>query len=179
MTADKHILLPEVIFLNQNNIADYLLLRWLSRAPDATANINGAEGYPQIKGTSKFYQTELGVLVVSNVNGLPYNGERCGGRIYGMHIHDGLGCIGSTAGGYTDIGFHYNPENCPHPAHAGDLLPLFANRGGYALSAFLTERFRVSEVIGRPLFIHSNPDDFTSQPAGNAGKAIACGVILR
>jgi len=64
-----------------------------------------------------------------------------------------------------------------HPHHAGDLPPLFGNNG-YALSMFLTTRFSVSEIIGRTVILHSAPDDFTSQPAGNSGVKIACGVIV-
>ncbi len=165
--------------MNQYDITNTFILWWLSQSPDAIAYINGAERYPAISGSCEFHQTETGVLVLANVIGLPYRNERCGGAIYGMHIHDGLGCVGSPEGVFTDIGFHYNPNNCQHPYHAGDLVPLFTNMGGYALSAFLTDRFKVSDVIGRPLFIHARPDDFTSQPSGNAGMPIACGVILR
>ena len=42
---------------------------------------------------------------------------------------------------------------------------------------FLTNRFRVEEILGKTVIIHDSPDDFTSQPAGNAGKKIACGMI--
>ena len=72
---------------------------------------------------------------------------------------------------------HYNPGNCPHPAHAGDMPPLMTDGGGYAWMAFYTKRITMSEVIGRTVVIHSNPDDFHSQPSGNSGKKIACGVI--
>ena len=48
---------------------------------------------------------------------------------------------------------------------------------GKAFSAFLTDTFTVKEVLGRAIIIHSKPDDFTSQPAGNSGEKIACGII--
>ena len=67
---------------------------------------------------------------------------------------------------------------CEHPNHAGDLPPLFGNNG-FALSLFLTNRFTVDEVIGRTIIIHDHPDDFTTQPSGNSGTKIACGVIRR
>ena len=54
-----------------------------------------------------------------------------------------------------------------------------AQNGGYALQAFLTDRFTVRDIIGRTVIIHDGLDDFTSQPAGNAGARIACGVIRR
>ncbi len=166
--------------MDRNFITEYLMIRWLSRTPDAVADIKGSEQYPAVSGTCKFFQTDIGVFVLANITGLPYGVDpRCGGYVFGMHIHDGLGCIGDSESGFSDIGYHYNPENCLHPNHAGDLVPLFSMRGGYALSAFITDRFRVNEVLGRPLFIHSRADDFTTQPSGNAGIAMACGVLLR
>jgi Cu-Zn family superoxide dismutase len=54
--------------------------------------------------------------------------------------------------------------------------PLFVNHG-YAFSAFLTDKFYVRDVIGLTVIIHAQPDDFTTQPSGNAGKKIACGLI--
>ena len=73
-------------------------------------------------------------------------------------------------------GAHYNPGECEHPHHAGDLPPLFGCNG-YAMSVFLTDRFLVDDVIGKTLIIHDRPDDFKTQPAGDAGEKMACGVI--
>ncbi|MBR6728207.1 MAG: superoxide dismutase family protein, partial [Clostridia bacterium] len=78
---------------------------------------------------------------------------------------------------FAATGAHYNPEGCPHPYHKGDLPPLFG-ADGVAISAFLSDRFSVSEVLGKTVVLHSAPDDFTTQPAGGAGEKIACGVIL-
>ena len=44
---------------------------------------------------------------------------------------------------------------------------------------FLTERFNIDEIIGKTIIIHSNPDDFTTQPGGNSGTKIACGLIKK
>jgi Cu-Zn family superoxide dismutase len=60
--------------------------------------------------------------------------------------------------------------------HAGDLPPLLACNGE-AYLAVLTGRFRVKDVMGKTVVIHSRPDDFRSQPSGDAGEKIACGVI--
>ncbi len=49
---------------------------------------------------------------------------------------------------------------------------------GYAFSAFLTDCFSLSEVMGKTVIIHGNPDDFTTQPSGNSGEKLACGVIM-
>lgn len=71
---------------------------------------------------------------------------------------------------------HYDPEGCPHPYHAGDMPPLFGNNG-FAFSAFITDRFSIREIIDKTVIIHSAPDDFMTQPSGNSGAKIACGVI--
>lgn len=68
-------------------------------------------------------------------------------------------------------GLPYLPGSCEHFIFA------FHIHEGYALSIFLTNRFRVEEIIGRTIVIHASPDDFKTQPAGNAGEKIACGVI--
>lgn len=77
---------------------------------------------------------------------------------------------------FADAMSHYNPNDCEHPHHAGDLPPLFGN-DGFALLLFLTSRFSVDEIIGKTVIIHDQPDDFTTQPSGNSGTKIACGVI--
>lgn len=146
--------------------------------PGAIANIRGSREYPAINGTVHFYQTQFGVVVIASITGLPTGSRGCDDRILAMHIHSGGGCTGNQTDPFASAGSHYNPGNCPHPYHAGDLPPLFGNKG-LAWSAFLTNRFRVNEIIGKTVIIHGSPDDFTSQPAGNSGKKIACGVIGR
>ena len=71
---------------------------------------------------------------------------------------------------------HYNPQNTEHPNHAGDMPPLLGNQG-YAYSVFYDKRFTIQEIIGRAVIIHEKPDDFTTQPSGNSGAKIGCGVI--
>ena len=65
-----------------------------------------------------------------------------------------------------------------HPLHSGDMPVLFSDSNGYAFLAFYTDRFTPDQVVNRTVIIHQNPDDFRSQPAGNAGKRLACGVIM-
>ncbi|MBR1779926.1 MAG: superoxide dismutase family protein [Oscillospiraceae bacterium] len=152
-------------------------LTTLRRRPDARAILAGDEDCPNIRGTVRFYQTNLGVLAAAEVFGLPVGRERCAEDIFAFHIHGGGSCTGNREDPFADAGTHYNPENCPHPAHAGDMPPLFANRDGYAFQVFLTDRFQVREILGRTVIIHADPDDFTTQPGGNAGRKIACGEI--
>ncbi len=144
--------------------------------PNATAKILGSADYPAIRGTVSFYQTMRGVLVEAQVHNLPHAQGKCAAQVYGFHIHAGKSCTGNESDAFADTDGHYNPQSCRHPRHAGDLPPLFGN-SGYAYAAVLTDRFDVRDVIGLTMVVHQNPDDFTSQPAGNAGAKIACGVI--
>ena len=138
--------------------------------PKAVAYIRGSGEYPRLQGIVKFYQECGGTLVMAEVCGLP---QKDG--FFAFHIHEGLNCRGE---GFPDTGSHYNPTGAIHPYHAGDLPPLLSNNGKARMTV-LTDRFRVEEIIGRTVLIHSEPDDFRSQPSGNAGAKIACGVIRR
>lgn len=144
--------------------------------PHAVASVSGSEKYPNIYGTVCFYHTKLGVIVVAEINGLPNPRGQCESPVFGFHIHSGNRCSGNADDPFADAMMHYNPRGCLHPYHAGDLPPLFG-ADGYALSVFLTNRFTVEDIIGKTVIIHAKPDDFTSQPAGNSGEKIACGVI--
>ena len=150
----------------------------LRRRPDARALIEGSDEYGSIHGMVRFYQTRRGVLVASEVMGLPQKDSPCDGSFFGFHIHSGESCSGNETDSFADALTHYNPENCSHPAHAGDLPPLLGNQG-YAFQIVFTDRFNVREVIGKTIIIHSDADDFMSQPGGNAGVKIACGEIQR
>lgn len=144
--------------------------------PDAQAKIQGGPKHPDISGYVSFYQLQSGVLVMAEVFNLPKGGE-CNSGIFGFHIHEGESCTGNESDPFADAKTHYNPYDCPHPYHAGDLPPLFGNHG-YAYMTVLTDRFAAREIIGKTVIIHDRPDDFTTQPAGNSGNKIACGVIL-
>lgn len=110
--------------------------------------------------------------MVADVSGLP-QGNPSG--FFALHIHEGGDCGGED---FLHTQGHYNPAQTPHPEHAGDLPPLLLCRDG-AYLAVRTDRFRAQDVVGRTVVIHSGPDDLRSQPAGNAGAKIACGVIRR
>ena len=150
---------------------------WLSaRIPNGAALIHGSDAFPDIEGQVLFYQRRDGVFVVAQITGLPIEQASCDASIFAIHIHSGGSCTGNETDPFADAGTHDNPKDCPHPSHAGDLPPLFGN-DGYAWGAVFTNRFAVSDVIGKTVIIHRQPDDFTTQPAGNAGAKIACGVI--
>ena len=147
-------------------------MRKLSLCPDAVARIGGGEQAPCLKGSVKFYQLPGGVLVEAELTGLP---SQPPSGFFAFHIHEKGDCSGE---GFRNTGGHYDPESRPHPFHAGDLPPLLACNGK-AYLAVVTNRFKIPEVIGKTLIIHLAPDDFTTQPSGNAGSKIACGVIRR
>lgn len=142
----------------------------------ARASIKGDAAHPKLHGTVSFFPYRNGTLVLAELWGLPYDPAPCAPSIYAIHIHAGGDCSGDRNAPFSGAGGHYNPRNCPHPAHAGDMPPLFGNRG-YAFLSFYTERFTPSEVVGKTVIVHSQRDDFTTQPAGDAGARIGCGVI--
>lgn len=143
-----------------------------SSCPDAVAQIKGGAEAPYLSGQVRFYQECGTVLVVANISGMP----TCGGTgFFALHIHEGSSCGGED---FAQTGSHYNPKDMPHPNHAGDLPPLM-RCGDRAFLAVRTDRFCVREIIGKTVVIHDGPDDFRSQPAGNAGMKIACGVICK
>ena len=144
--------------------------------PNSAADISGGENYPGITGRVIFRQQKNGVLVTADIYGLPTGETGCDSGVFGFHIHEGEDCGSNGQEPFSNTKGHYNPGDCPHPYHAGDLPPLFEN-DGYAYMSFLTNRFTATEIIGRTVVIHLKPDDFHSQPSGNSGEKIACGVI--
>lgn len=146
-----------------------------NRRPQAQAMIYGSERYRDIRGTVRFYSTDNSVIIRAEIYGLP-KGRDCHSPVFGFHIHSGTECSGNRTDPFANAGVHYNPGNCPHPYHAGDMPPLFGANGN-AFLMFETDRFAVSEVIGKAIIIHAMPDDFTTQPSGNSGAKIACGII--
>lgn len=150
--------------------------RVLQGRPGAVAELRGSEHYPEIRGTVRFYQTQWGVLAAAEVTGLPQGELRCPGDIFAFHIHKGDAYGGNAQDPFADALTHYDPLGCAHPEHAGDLPPLFGNRGK-AFQVVLTDRFLLGEILGKTVIVHRGLDDFTTQPSGNAGAKIACGVI--
>lgn len=164
--------------MHKNRNSQPNFARLLTHLPTAVALVEGSDRYPNISGMVKFYETPYGVVVSAEITGLPTPSGRCESPILSLHIHEGGSCTGNAADPFADARMHYNPSNCPHPYHAGDLPPLFTANGN-AFSACLTDRFSVGEIIGKTVIIHDLPDDFTTQPSGNSGSKIACGVIMQ
>jgi Cu-Zn family superoxide dismutase len=129
-------------------------------------------------GEATFEQVGDKVRVVIFVQGLKP------GQEHGLHIHEVGDC--SSGDGMSTKG-HFNPHGKPHAhpsspdRHAGDLPALKANKQGRAnVQAdldIITVTAGPASVIGRGLIVHADPDDYKTQPTGNAGARIACGVI--
>lgn len=144
--------------------------------PTAWAELKGSSKYPTVHGTVNFYDTYGGTILVLQIEGIPNEVTGNSGGFLGLHIHDGKSCTGNREDLFADVGQHYNPMGNPHPNHAGDLPSVLVNNG-IAWSAVFTTRFYPEEVFGKTLILHGKPDDFYSQPSGNAGEKIACGEI--
>ena len=142
----------------------------------AYSTIHGGTKYPNINGTVTFKKIREGIIVTAKIKNLPHSYKDCSNKIFGFHIHSGSSCTGNSTDEFADALKHYNPNNCKHPEHAGDIPPLFENNG-YAYLSFLTNRFTINDIIGKTVIIHSMPDDFTTDPSGNSGEKIACGII--
>jgi Cu-Zn family superoxide dismutase len=150
------------------------------RGPASSAQLQPSSG-SQVSGKINFSQHTHGIVKVSGqVSGLKPNAE------HGFHVHEVGDC--SSADG-SSAGAHFNPLGKPHGthsspnSHAGDFPNLVANANGMAIVQFETGRIQlgagVVDVTGRSIVVHAQPDDLHSQPAGNAGARIACGVIRR
>lgn len=131
---------------------------------DSKAIIKGGRKYPNIKGVVYFKETRNGVLVSARINGLPQSKDKCTGRFFGFHIHEGTSCTGNLTDEFANAKSHLNPTNCLHPFHVGDLPPLIENHG-YAYMDVLIDKFKIKDILGKVVIIHDLPDDFTTQPS--------------
>ena len=133
-----------------------------------------------VSGTAKFVERPGGqLLVVARVEGLKPN------KSHGFHVHEN----GSCQDNGNAAGMHFNPLGTPHGQysatqhHAGDLPSLQADANGIATVNVLTPNLTVAagpkSVESRALIVHADPDDYVSQPNGNAGARIACAVIAK
>jgi len=148
-----------------------------SSGAKATADLEPTKG-SSVKGTVSFVQTADRVRVSGAVSGLQPDSQ------VGFHIHEAGDC--SSGDGMSAKG-HFNPQGKPHgdPAsrerHAGDLPMLRADANGNASLSAEVDLISVgpgpNSIVGRGLIVHVQPDDFKTQPTGNAGARSACGVI--
>jgi Cu-Zn family superoxide dismutase len=151
---------------------------WDSGGAVAVAEVKATQGNT-VTGKVEFRQSGSEVRVKVDLAGMAPNSE------HGFHVHERGDCSapdGMSAGG------HFNPEGVAHgmyshpPHHAGDMPNLKADDKGEVHTSFevtyLTVGSGGTDVVGRSVIVHRDPDDFRSQPAGNSGPRLACGVIV-
>lgn len=157
-------------------IAILMLGACATMRPTATATLMPTSG-STAQGTVRFVQLADGAVEVSvDLTGVPPG-------THGFHVHDKGDCgdNGNAAGG------HFNPTGTPHgapqadPHHAGDFGNVIADASGVVRTTFTTRSVTVepgaNSAVGHAVILHANADDLTTQPTGNAGGRIACGVV--
>ncbi|HVT60099.1 MAG TPA: superoxide dismutase family protein [Thermoanaerobaculia bacterium] len=147
----------------------------------ASATLLPATDNPRFSGTVTFTQQGDQVRVVANLAGV----ERPGN--HGFHIHATGQCEHDPGGNhFASAGGHFNPTDAPHGCpdaaahHAGDLGNVVIGADGSGHVDLTTPMLSLSgpnSVVGKAVILHSGADDCTSQPAGNAGARLACGVV--
>jgi superoxide dismutase, Cu-Zn family len=147
----------------------------------AVAVLKASPEYPRLKGTVRFMQEGDHVWVVARVSGIGKPG------LYGFHLHEVGKCDpGAPGKRFESAGSHFNPTGAPHACinspqhHAGDLgnLSIAGDHTGVVEEA--TEMLSLSgpgSVVGRAVVLHAGQDDCATQPSGNSGARIACGVV--
>ncbi|HEX6944614.1 MAG TPA: superoxide dismutase family protein [Casimicrobiaceae bacterium] len=144
--------------------------------PRAAATLEPTKGN-RAAGTVTFVERMGQVVVTADITGLAPNQE------HGFHVHDKGDC--SSGDGMSAAG-HFNPGGTPHgpqqgPRHGGDMPNLKADANGNARVSFTIDEVTVAagpkSIVGRGLIVHKDPDDYKTQPTGNSGARLACGVI--
>ena len=150
----------------------------VSMAKQAVVKLASASG-SLVSGKVTAVPMADGVHLTGTVGGLPPNST------HGFHVHEKGDCSAADA---SSAGPHFNPLAAPHgkaeggPHHAGDMDNVVANAEGVVtvnvhLSGVTLGGGAVNDIVGRALVVHAAADDYSSQPAGNAGARVACGVI--
>src|SRR5947208_4214969 len=136
-------------------------------------------GSSKVSGTVIFTEEADGVQVQAEITGLtPGN--------HGFHVHEFGDC---SAGDASSAGAHFNPTNKPHAGsdaterHVGDMGNVEADASGKANLEYVDHHISLTNdqqsVIGRSVVVHAKADDLKSQPSGDSGARVACGVIGR
>jgi Cu-Zn family superoxide dismutase len=143
----------------------------------ASATLDSRSG-SQTKGEVNFVWQGHDVLVSGKFSGLKPNAEQ------GFHVHEKGDCSAPDA---TSAGGHFNPDTKDHGmpnsgmSHAGDMPNIKSDANGNATYTAKLHGFAVNNgpkgIVGRSVVVHRDPDDYKSQPAGNSGPRIACGLI--
>jgi len=149
-----------------------------STIPAAVANIAGASG-SLVSGPLALVPLHGGVRITGDLGGLTPGS-------HGFHVHQTGDCSAADA---ASAGGHFNPTGSAHGRagttahHAGDIDNIVADASGVAhvdvqLRGVSLGGDAATDIIGRALVVHAAPDDYQSQPAGNSGTRVGCGVIV-
>lgn len=181
-------LLPLLVFLLPLAACE----REKAPTPVAPAEKAAAEKGQPVQAVAELKPTE-GNHVTGNVTFIAHNGalrvvaeiEGLAPGLHGFHIHETGDCSAPDA---SSAGGHFNPDNTPHGApenppaqrHAGDLGNLEANAEGKAHYEIVDQVLSLggpNSIVGKSVIVHAQPDDLSTQPTGNSGPRLACGVI--
>jgi len=138
--------------------------------PMAGAKLEARSG-SSVRGIVSFRQQDDKVTVHIDATGM-LPGE------HGFHIHEVGNCSAQDA---SSAKGHFNPDSGEHGRHAGDMPNVTADTFGTVNATFVVNTLTLTgekSIVGRSVILHADPDDYRSQPAGNSGPRIACGVIL-
>jgi Cu-Zn family superoxide dismutase len=148
------------------------------KAPTASTTLAPRSG-STVTGSARFTQGEERVRIHLELHGLAANSA------HGVHIHEKGDCSAADA---ASAGGHYNPTATTHGSpdslvhHAGDLPVATADAHGDAKADFVIRDVTLApgptSIVGRSLVVHRDVDDYLTQPSGNSGPRIACGVIV-
>ena len=144
----------------------------------AAVQLSPTQGHTA-NGGLKITAAGTGVKISGMVQGLPPDSE------FGFHFHEKGDCSAPDA---TSAGAHFNPTNQEHghpqsePHHAGDMLNVRSDAQGVAEVSIDNPDVSLAtgqpnDIVGRALVLHAKPDDYKTQPSGNSGDRIACGVV--
>ena len=146
----------------------------------AVAELKPTQGN-DASGEIRFAVVDGGIRATGEVRGLPPGTE------HGFHVHEKGDCSAPDA---TSAGGHFNPATTEHgrvghgPHHGGDSDNIVANDQGVATVDTLLQGVTLgdgagTDIVGKGVIVHADPDDYVTQPTGNAGARLACGVIAR
>jgi Cu-Zn family superoxide dismutase len=147
--------------------------------PKGQASLEAKSG-SQVAGNVDFTERADKMIVSTKISGLKPNAS------HGFHIHEKGDCSSPDA---MTAGGHFNPDGMPHSGphdamhHAGDMGNLVSDSNGNAVMTIEMDKIRLDNgkygILDRAVVVHANPDDYKTQPTGNSGGRIACGVIKK
>jgi Cu-Zn family superoxide dismutase len=146
-------------------------------AATAQATLAGASG-SSVQGDLQLTASSDGVVIAGEISGLAPNTE------HGFHVHETGDC---TAPDAKSAGGHFNPGHVDHGAptavhHLGDIPNIKSDAAGHVIVSATIAGATLrdggaSDLVGKAVIVHAKPDDYKTQPSGNSGDRIACGVV--